>query len=467
MTRKDAIAPRRADGKGVWISPTIFEVDLKPPGWPDDPDLRRAVDWLLTFLREDDWKHRRFATLQLFLDAATGSASASSKKGRLFNDRDQFAWYLFLGQAYLDHPTIYDYMFGSRVIPVLTAIGRNLELLKGVAGIDSRVRRMVGPEKAQPNACIFELLVAAAYCRAGAKVQFLEERPGVAKAHDMDVSLNGVFWAVECKRMEVGEYTESERSRASELWLPVARAFHQQTKNVFCAADFLVELSAVPDDYLAQKARQWCATGGLLPLTWADTVAAGKIQLLDLGPLKQILLNDDVALNSSRMHELLTGHYKPNAHIISTLEVKLADNPLYIDDCAAGCIFDWGSMSVDAIDSKARDVFKRLADGCSQLPDGRSSIVHIGFEAVDGLEVEAVRYEKIIRSIAQFDPRGKGLEYVYVSWLAPESPPNVPMAFDETCHWQAVRPTKVRPLQDGLMVLPPQVLFRDGPHWKP
>lgn len=34
----------------------------------------------------------------------------------------------------------------------------------------------------------------------------------------MDVTLNGRTLAVECKRMEVGEYSERERARMRELW---------------------------------------------------------------------------------------------------------------------------------------------------------------------------------------------------------------------------------------------------------
>ncbi len=82
-------------------------------------------------------------------------------------------------------------MFGSRVVPILTAIGRSLNLLQSVSGVDERVRRIVGPERSQPNGGLFELLVAAAYRRAGATVAFRPERPGTAKTYDMDVCLSG------------------------------------------------------------------------------------------------------------------------------------------------------------------------------------------------------------------------------------------------------------------------------------
>lgn len=450
--------------KGVWISPDIFEADLKPANWPDDPDLRKGVEWLLSFVAPDDWKKRRFAVLQRFVDSIAGGGS--SGKGRFFDERDQIAWYLFLGQAFLEHPTIYDFIYGSRVIPVITSIGRNLELLQGVGGVDARVRRMVGPDKGQPNACLFELLVAAAYCRSGAKVSFREERPGVAKTYDLDVSLGDTTWVVECKRLEGGEYTETERTRARELWLPIAHAFHTRGLNVICTIDFLIELDAAPDEYLARKAREWLDAGGLLPLTWSDEVSVGRLELLNLGPLQALLATDDVAMNSSRMHELLTGRYKQNAYIISSLLVKAADNPLYVNSCDAGCVFDWDSKSEAAIDKKARDILKRLADGCAQLPHGLPGIVHIGFEAVDGFDVEAVRHEKVMQSVSQFDPGDKALEYVYVHWFAPESPPDTAMAFDETCHWQAVRPTRPRPLASGFLVLPGDAESRNGMHWR-
>ena len=43
----------------------------------------------------------------------------------------------------LDHPTVYDFMFGSRVLPNLRSIGRSLDLLKGVEGVGQRVQKSV------------------------------------------------------------------------------------------------------------------------------------------------------------------------------------------------------------------------------------------------------------------------------------------------------------------------------------
>lgn len=417
-------------------------------------------------MSDADWRQRRFASLERFMNAATGNlVQDPSDAGRFFSEDDQFAWYLFLGQASLDHPTVYDFMYGSRVLPILRTIGRNLELLKGVEGVGLRVQRMVGPERRQPNGGLFELLVAAAYRREGAEVRFIPEQPGVKKTHDMDVRIRGREWAVECKRMEIGEYTENERTRARELWLPTAHELQRRGLNVLAKVRFTSELVAISPEYLAHHAVRWMSGGFLQPHSWEDQLGSGRIGLLDMAPLKTVLKENDVALHSSRMIELLTGSYKRNAKVIKVLHTTLADNPLYIDACDQAIVLDWESNSPDAIDGKARDVLKRLSDSTRQLPDNRPSVVHIGLEAVDGDDVEKLRYEKVKNTVSNFDAKGKQLEYVYVSWFAPECPPDSGEAFDETCHWGGRMPGHLRPLKNDMLVLAPGASTRPGVHW--
>lgn len=450
----------------VKIAPDFFEVDLRPPGWPDDPDLRHAVDWFISFMSADEWRSRRFAALERFLNAATGNlAEDPSGVGRFFSADDQFAWYLFLGQANLDHPTIYDFMFGSRVLPILRSIGRSLDLLKEIEGIGQRVQRIVGAERRQPNGGLFELLVAAAYRREGAEVRFLPEQPGVKKMHDMDVRIRGREWSVECKRMEIGEYTEKERARARELWLPTAHEMQRRGLNVLAKVRFASELDDVSPEYLARHTIRWTSGGFLVPHRWEDMHGSGSIGRLDMSRLKALLKTDDVALHSPRMMELLTGEYKRNAKVIQVLLAKMAENPLYVTECDQAIVLDWESHSPAAIDGKARDVLKRLADGVRQLPDSRPSVIHIGLEAVDGDDVERLRYDKVVRTITSFDPQGKELEYVYIHWFAPESSPTRSEAFDETSHWSGRRPGHLRPLRDDRLVLAPDIATRDGVHW--
>ena len=134
--------------------------------------------------------------------------------------------------------------------------------------------------------------------------------------------------------------------------------------------------------------------------------------------------------------------------------MKPAKNPRWIEDCTLAILIRWESEMPAAIDAKARDILRKLAEATEQLPEDKAGIIHIGFEAVDGDEVEKARYEKIIRSIFSFDPRSKRLEYVFCHYFVPESPPDQAWAFDETTQWCGIRPTLPLPLKRFLSCWP-------------
>lgn len=436
----------------------------RPDFWPDNPVLRRAVEWFKSFIPHDEWKQRRERAARRLYLSAMGRKDESSD-GRFFDKRDSFGWYLFLAEALLDHIGNYDYVFGSRVVPVLEAIGRDLDLLLQVGGIESRVRRMVAEDRAQPNGSLFELLVAACYRRAGAQVAFVEELPGKAQTHDMDVILNGQTWAVECKRMEVGEYGERERLQIGRLWDGCGGHLANIERNTLCRVSFRVELASVPTDYLSAKVHRWLASGQSR-MAWDDDISSGEISRLDLRPLQKVLATDLVLGSSMRILELLTGRYLRHANYRTMLRTTPGDNPRYVDACDLAVVLHWESLAEAAVDAKARDIRKKLSEATAQLPDGRSSIVHIGFEAVEGDRVERLRYEKIMATARQFDPAGKQLEYVYCHYFVPESPPDECWAFDETTQWCAINKSRPRPLGDIFLVLPAAADNRAGPHWQ-
>lgn len=439
---------------------------VRPPDWPDEPNLRKAVDWLKSFIPPGEWKARRQAAAKRLYSTALGQLPADDK-GRYFSEDDTFGWYLFLAEAFLDHIWNYDPMFGSRVVPVIMSIGRSLDLMTEVDGLDDRVRKLVGPERRQPNGGIFELLVAAAYRRAGADVKFVAEKPGRSKTYDIDVAVDGRMLAVECKRMEVGEYSERERARMRELWKASAQTLAANRRSTFGDVTFSVPLETVPNDYLTQKTMIWLKSNDV-GYAWDDAISSGSILIPDLTPLATVLSKDDVLMSSSRLHQLITGHYERNANYIQILSAKRSANPRYLDECDMAVLLRWASKSPQSVDAKARDIGRRLAEANRQLPTDKAGIVHIGFEAVEGDAVERARYAKILASTAKFDPGAVPLEYVFCHYLVPESPPDQAFAYDETTQWCAVRPTGPPPLRGAYLVVPhrEETVSREGTHWQ-
>ena len=234
------------------LPPEVFgPPKSRGPEWPDNPDLRAALEWFKSFMAEGEWSARRVAAFVLLHRRAYGM-SDPDEKGRFFDARDAFSWYLFIAEAFLDHLWNYEPMFGSRVVPVLTTIGRNRRLLEGIEGIEERMRRIVGSERSQPNGGLFELITAAAYCRQGAKVRFRPEERGRARTWDLDVELDGRRYAVECKRMETSDYGERERERMRVLWGPAADMLAKAEISTFCNVEIIVACVEVPDDYFVR-----------------------------------------------------------------------------------------------------------------------------------------------------------------------------------------------------------------------
>jgi len=455
---------RALAGERIEIPPALFTIPAKRDKFTrDDPELRRAVDWLKSYLSPGDWIVRRDAAF-VRLMAAAYQIPTGDGKGRFYDVTDSFGWYLFLADALLDHPFNYEPIYGSRVVPVLKAIGRDLDLISSINGVDERVRRLIDSERRQPNGGFFELLVAAAYRREGANVSFRPELPGVARTYDLDVTIGGMDYAVECKRFEVSEYGDRERERIRRVWGPAALLAQRAERSVYANVEFLVPVFDVPDDYLIGRVHAYLNEETPAQL-WADSIGRGIVGELDLRPLQAVLRDNDLLSASTRVLELLNGIYVRGANYVSSLRIEQGFSPLFIGKCNLAILLRWQTLSAAAIDAKARDVTKRLSEASSQLSSEKPGIIHLGIETVEGDAVEEARFAKIQARIDAFDPKGKPLNFVYSHFLYPESPPDVRWRFDETTNTKWIGGPKKPPLQRPFLVLSADAASWPGAHW--
>lgn len=424
------------------------------------PDSKKAVEYFKTFITADDWEARRAEVAKQFYRSLVGEAADPSGKGKYFDDRDLFGWYLFLAEAFTDHPWNYEIIYGCRIIPIFVAIGRSLDQLEKIDGFADRARRVITDAKAQPNGPLFEILVAAAYANAGGKVTFRPEKPGQQRSHDLDVELEGKSWAVECKRMEAGEYAEGERQRMRDLWRRPCLTMVREKRNILMNVNFKVELKEVPDDYLLQRAEKFLRRP-LRAHFWDDRIADGSMESLDLEPIQTALQDNYLLHPSPRFTELLTGAYQRADSMLSMMEIKFTENPHFIKEMGSAVVCRWTSLSDDAVGKKARDIMKKLSEANDQLPSNVSGVVHVGFEALGADSIEQRRYEKIIETAKRFDRGESGLEIIYCHYFAPDPTPDEVWAIDETVQWIG----RDRPLVDGRL-LPSETEGRAGVFWK-
>lgn len=443
--------------------PDMFSLNPgEAPLYGEFPDLKAGVTWFVDHIGAENWHSRREAIAKHFYQSLVGEASDPTGKGKYYTDDDVFAWHLFQGEAFTDHPWNYEVIFGARVIPVLAAIGRNLPLLQGIDGFEARAMRIAGSERAQPNGGFFEILVAAAYARAGYQVSFMPEKKGVERMYDLLVEKGEKRYAVECKRMEAGDYVEGERMRMRELWGVASQGLAKELeRSTYLEVRFNIELAKVPDDYLLNKVLDFIDSG-LPSMLWNDEISSGVVGDLDLEPIQVSLKTGYLLHPGPVFNKLLTGSYRRYDNLLTTFVGKHAQNPHMIDELKLAVAARWSSLSPDAIEKKARDINRKLADANDQLPKDIPGVVHIGFEALSGDEVEQRRYEKIIARARAFDRKESGLEFIYCHYFAPESSPEETWAIDETLQWIGVRPGQ-RPLDEVMLILPGEPT--GGVHW--
>lgn len=444
----------------------LFQLDPdEQPMYGELPALKAAVEYCKSLMTPDEWKERRTAIAKRFYESLTGEREDPDEEGKYFDEKDLFGWYLFLGESFSDHPWNYEVFFGSRVVPIFASIGRALDHLKTIEGFHDRALQLISQGKSQPNGILFEMLVAAAYAVEGAKVVLRRETPGGPKSHDLDVELGGKHWAVECKRMEVGEYVEAERKRMHELWKAPSRLLMEQRCNSILDVNFKVELSDVPDTYLLEKAKRLDRRHVTFHM-WSDRTAWGSIAALDIRPIQGELSAGHLLHPSPRFTEALTGAYYRTDNRLMGLLLKCASNPHFVEELDLAVVLQWSSLSEDAVEKKARDILKRLSEATAQLPTDRPGIAHIGFEALGADPIEARRFQKITQTMRKFDRGASDLKFIYCHYFAPDTTPDHVWVMDETVQQFGI---SVSP--DDMPLYPGKLLLSDdtgraGVHWE-
>ncbi len=69
----------------------------------------------------------------------------------------------------------------ARIVPFITRLGKELDKLRTIRGVEQRAARMMVSDRRQPDSALFELLVALAYRRGGWTVGLLYQNSQVSR----------------------------------------------------------------------------------------------------------------------------------------------------------------------------------------------------------------------------------------------------------------------------------------------
>ena len=444
---------------------------IKDYALPDDPELRRALEWFISLMGFEDWKKRREGVVRRFSRTLRPSELPKDNFPVPMRDtEDVICWYLFLCEALLEHPLDYEYAQGSRVIPLFKALGRDLDLLHKVGGHKDRANRILKSERKNPDSGIFELLAATAYMRNGwAKVAFVPETPHV-KTPDLSVANGRRKIAVECKRMsQSSKYSVDERNHFQRLWQPVVRYLVRKRIGMTFDITFHSELRSLPDDLLLRAVRDRIRLIAFPTVIHDDSQVTISVRPGDLSEMHEVLGRQVVKTCSSRFMELATGKYERHKGFAWSGAVKLwRDNPSYLEELSFLVSAKWDCDAPAAVTSKARHILDLLAKAVKQLPTKGPCVVHFGIEAMDGDLVEQERRDRILRILADFHGVGRKLDWIYVHLLVPEHTPDCAWAIDETIYkfGHHRRGRIPEPLSNPSLVLPDSIQLEDRAHWE-
>ncbi|MGV8134972.1 MAG: hypothetical protein AB2L20_07140 [Mangrovibacterium sp.] len=438
---------------------------------------KNALEWFIESMGQTEWHRRRrkvvdyFHSLKENIYTETEIQSRNTKE--LFSPiavyDDWMSWYMYLVEAVFERQGCDDPFQSARVYPFFATIGRNVNSLKKMQGVEQRIKFMLNEKQNQPDSSLFELVIAALYHRNGWFVEFLKEHTS-NKTPDLKITRKEEQYWVECKRLAKStDYANLERIEWQKRAKHLMNVLRLANKSAYIEIIFKVPIEDT-SEYILSSAFMYCQQSGKFTLQNAELDL--KVHFLDLSKINDFLLKSPTRPNSPHMIEALTGNYDLHGNYMqligpSQIETVCPDNELYIlNDFVAGLyetyIAKWDCIAKKSIDKKAKDIKKVLSNASKQIPDIGNGIIHIGYETVSGPLVEVQRQQKIQEIIETFNFGSKKIASIYCN--AMQLLPKIGgFEWAETTLLYEVYPGAI--LNNTLLLDMTETESRDDTHW--
>ena len=298
-------------------------------------------------------------------------------------------------------------------MPYIAGIGIRAQYSHKVKGFQEKIDELLHTYKSAPDGGIFELCVALSYASKGWDVEFIPTQRGAQiKTPDMVVRKGEAEFFIECKRQDRrAAYAEEERTAFLKLWDKASSVLKNNAQWIWLKASFHAEPKSLPEDFLESILQKSLPIRTPYAKLYDGVELTLEAKILDKAGIQEHFNQMLVKANSPSLNKVLGGDWVPtNASV--TLAAVMRHTQLI--DCAApvlgSFVDDVGWVAgitrvIDseiALDKKARDIKKLLADAVKQVPGDKPSIIHIAAETLEGQEVERRRTRKVMESIPGF-----------------------------------------------------------------
>lgn len=406
----------------------------------DDEDIIAAYEWFRSYLSQSDWLKKK-NTIESYLsgclqpvDISTNIASSP----RVVIEDDKMGWYLYLAYTYIYEHHKYEYFQGARILPIFKRLGKNLELVKSIEGIDKKMRDLLRKRSSEADAILFEILTGLLWIINGWKATIIEEKQGeTGKKPDFLMTKGNESWQVECKRQsKTADYTYNETQKRVSLINEVKDLLLKN--NILLDIKFHVELKSLSDTYLKDLLID------IIPnmdneITIVSNVEVDiKISRVDTVKINKHLEKYYVKNHSPQLLELIAGKavdYSSFTCGTKSVQFFLGEgnvNNSYLAEIAnvfgVQCYCD----AEASINAKARDIKKQIYSAIKQFDNKTGSIIYIGIETFDGPEVEKARLEKILGTMENFNTLDNTLCWIYCHYFQSYTRSDKDWYFDET-----------------------------------
>ncbi|WP_158991695.1 hypothetical protein [Mucilaginibacter sp. L196] len=439
----------------------------------DDDDVERCFNWFRSFMSPSEWLERR-AKIENYIEHAImvgyGIDKAEAPTLSVSFNEDKIGWYMYLMDTCMNAASCYEPVAGARLFSIFKRLGECFTELSAIKGVNKKVRRLIKNDPTEADAVLFELLVALVWVRNGYTVSFIPELKHTRQP-DIKAIKDGKEWFIECKRLSKSpDYSAREKAK----WLKML----SYIRNLLMERDMVLdvtihkELEKLPDtflfDQLFEKLKLVTTPGWVV----TNSLLSCQVWFVDYQAVNKHLEDFSVRSPSPQLNKLIAGKLDDNKGFSSGTMAQVfrlgpgIGNNIFTDQVGKAFGAFWSCDAPKATDKKARDIKQHLEKALSQLPMDEHSVVHVGIETYDGLDVEVERFKKINHTVNGMEIKNQNLTWIYVHFFQSYAPPDQSWVFDESLvRFNNTLLNVPEPLKHTSLIIPFDKTEENNMHW--